>query len=326
MNAVVTFLCLHVEPFRNVTDLTVIDGQIGDGDDGRVTLARVREMLSVCPVEEVDLDVSREIYTAGHQTDMCTLVLTGRLKIVAGVEGFTSESGPFSVLAVGSLTSHKNRGSYHAAYVVDFTATVLERTRLLRIERGLYERLISGDSLNVSGRGEGVNTSPSLLSRQPSTGMLRAEEAGMMAREISSPRARSLSGRLTTPGGTAITDSGGKSTPQPGAKASVGGAKKKMAPLDIGASGKAAVMGSNMGSVVGAVEGASAEARLQAATQLRKLNRNSRSNSQTETSSRLKGRAPSPEVLQSVSSESLMPGGEPSMHHTPASGGGAIFN
>lgn len=45
----------------------------------------------------------QEIYTAGHQTDTCTLVLTGRLKIVAGVEGFTSEAGPFSVLAVGSL-------------------------------------------------------------------------------------------------------------------------------------------------------------------------------------------------------------------------------
>ena len=43
------------------------------------------------------------IYTAGHQTDTCTLVLTGRLKIIAGVEGFSSEAGPFSVLAVGSL-------------------------------------------------------------------------------------------------------------------------------------------------------------------------------------------------------------------------------
>ncbi len=45
----------------------------------------------------------QEIYTAGHQTDTCTLVLTGRLKIAAGVEGFISEAGPFSVLSVGAL-------------------------------------------------------------------------------------------------------------------------------------------------------------------------------------------------------------------------------
>jgi hypothetical protein len=54
---------------------------------------------SACCTERED-----HIYTAGHQTDVCTLVLTGRLKIVAGVEGFISEAGPFSVLAVGSLT------------------------------------------------------------------------------------------------------------------------------------------------------------------------------------------------------------------------------
>lgn len=55
-NAVVSFLCLHVEPFRAVTDLTVLDGKICDGGDGAVTLARVREMLAMCRVEELDID------------------------------------------------------------------------------------------------------------------------------------------------------------------------------------------------------------------------------------------------------------------------------
>ena len=107
MNAVVSFLCLHVEPFRNVTDLAVVDGRICDGDGGRVTLARVREMLSVCPVEEVELEMqAKEIYTAGHQTDMCTLVLTGRLKIIAGVEGFVSSSLSLS-LSLSTSTSRQ---------------------------------------------------------------------------------------------------------------------------------------------------------------------------------------------------------------------------
>ena len=139
-------------------------------------------------------------------------------------------------------------------------------------------------------------------------------DAGMMAREMSSPRARSMSGRLTTPGGTEIAG-----TPQPGAKASPGAAKKQMAPLDIGQP-KGGAQPGNM--ALGVAAGPSAEARLQAATQLRKLNRNSRSNSETGLNSILKGtRAPSPEVLQSVPSESLMPDGGSSMHHTPASAG-----
>jgi Mg2+/Co2+ transporter CorC len=55
-NAVVSFLCLHVEPFMAVTDLAVVGGRICDGDSGTVSLARVREMLAVCRVEELDVD------------------------------------------------------------------------------------------------------------------------------------------------------------------------------------------------------------------------------------------------------------------------------
>ena len=58
-NAVVSFLCLHVEPFRHVTDLTVLNGRICDGGDGNVSLGRVREMLAVCRVEELDVDGKR---------------------------------------------------------------------------------------------------------------------------------------------------------------------------------------------------------------------------------------------------------------------------
>jgi len=46
----------------------------------------------VVPENERVPAVQRQLYTAGQSTETCTLVLTGRLKIVAGVEGFVSEA------------------------------------------------------------------------------------------------------------------------------------------------------------------------------------------------------------------------------------------
>ena len=99
-SAVVLFLCLHVDAFKRVTDLVVTEGKVSDGNGGQVSLTRVRELLAACTVEDCDVvpenervpAVQRQLYTAGQSTETCTLVLTGRLKIVAGVEGFVSEA------------------------------------------------------------------------------------------------------------------------------------------------------------------------------------------------------------------------------------------
>ena len=40
-----------------------------------------------------------------RQALYCTIVLSSRLKITAGEEGFSSEAGPFSVLAAEALTA-----------------------------------------------------------------------------------------------------------------------------------------------------------------------------------------------------------------------------
>ena len=78
-NAVVSFLCLHVEPFRAVTDLTVLDGRICDGGGGTVTLARVREMLAICRVEEIDSDGKRLLPTC-----LVALIYTRDVRSVGG--------------------------------------------------------------------------------------------------------------------------------------------------------------------------------------------------------------------------------------------------
>ena len=51
----------------------------------------------------------------------CTIVLSGRLKITAGAEAFTSEAGAFSVLAADALTAPTEEPYSALSIVVDTT-------------------------------------------------------------------------------------------------------------------------------------------------------------------------------------------------------------
>ena len=57
-------------------------------------------------------------------------MLHGRLHVVCGSEGFESDRGPWTVLAVGALRQPH--------YVPDFTARATEPTRFLQISRSGY--------------------------------------------------------------------------------------------------------------------------------------------------------------------------------------------
>ncbi|KAF4669399.1 Metal transporter cnnm2 [Perkinsus chesapeaki] len=71
------------------------------------------------------------IYRRGVETDMCCIVLTGRLAVLAGQDQFRSESGAFSVLAIEALL--------HEHYSPDFSARVgSEKVRCINIRRSLY--------------------------------------------------------------------------------------------------------------------------------------------------------------------------------------------
>jgi len=70
-------------------------------------------------------------YAAGQVCEQCTVVLQGRLHVVCGSEGFESDRGPWTVLGAPSLRLPH--------YEADFTARVMEPSRLLRITRADYE-------------------------------------------------------------------------------------------------------------------------------------------------------------------------------------------
>jgi CRP-like cAMP-binding protein len=63
------------------------------------------------------------------------LVLQGRVRVVAGTEGFKTEFGPWTLLAAKSLVSKGD-------YCPDFTANVVEHARLLLISSNGYRQLV----------------------------------------------------------------------------------------------------------------------------------------------------------------------------------------
>ena len=68
-------------------------------------------------------------------------MLSGRLKIVVGAESIKSEATSFSMLAIPAL-----RDILSEPYVTDFSAHVVEPSRLLRISRRNYCEMLLGQS------------------------------------------------------------------------------------------------------------------------------------------------------------------------------------
>ena len=70
------------------------------------------------------------IYRRGKPAQACTLIISGKVEVLAGSDGFRSEMGPFAVLGADALLVKDGGGGY----VPDFTATVSsESLRFLRI-------------------------------------------------------------------------------------------------------------------------------------------------------------------------------------------------
>ena len=77
-------------------------------------------------------------YQKGEASSWCTVVLQGRLHVVCGSEGFESDRGPWTVLGAPCLR--------RPSYIADFTARVMEPSRLLRIHKEAYEDALKQES------------------------------------------------------------------------------------------------------------------------------------------------------------------------------------
>lgn len=156
VDAVTAHLASNVDAFKRL---------VGRGGEGSDPCGRVRDLVLKASVLEIanntgangpndaagappnvttsgydnqatGLDYAHAVlYRRNKVETFCTLVLSGRLQIVAGQDEFRSEAGPFSVIAAQALTASVVDG-----YVSDFTASVLpgESVRCLRFSRMEY--------------------------------------------------------------------------------------------------------------------------------------------------------------------------------------------
>jgi len=80
-----------------------------------------------------------QIYVWGEAASYATLVLNGKLSVLAGVDGFRAEAGPWTVLGADALVSEEG------TFVPDFSAHVAtESVRCVHITKAEYERAITG--------------------------------------------------------------------------------------------------------------------------------------------------------------------------------------
>eukprot|EP01029_Cantina_marsupialis_P012982 TRINITY_DN2879_c0_g1_i2.p1 TRINITY_DN2879_c0_g1~~TRINITY_DN2879_c0_g1_i2.p1 ORF type:complete len:503 (+),score=170.14 TRINITY_DN2879_c0_g1_i2:400-1908(+) len=80
------------------------------------------------------------VYQSGKMDTHCTLILSGKIKILAGREAFECEAGPWRVLAAEALVEEEG------TYVPDFSATLMEDVRCLRIARHDFLHLLNPDA------------------------------------------------------------------------------------------------------------------------------------------------------------------------------------
>ena len=72
------------------------------------------------------------LYTRNVPSENFYLILQGNVIVCSGKEGFMVKLGPFNYLGIDALT--KEEGTY----VPDFSAKVVNKARVLRINRGQY--------------------------------------------------------------------------------------------------------------------------------------------------------------------------------------------
>ena len=105
---------------------------------GRAAVRIVEDDPASIPALSLEPSASRQggaattpLYRRGQQCGHCTVVLQGRLHIFCGEEGFESDRGPWTVLGAQSLQDEH--------YVADFSATPMERSRVLQISYADYQ-------------------------------------------------------------------------------------------------------------------------------------------------------------------------------------------
>ncbi len=119
VNAITAHLCQNVSVFA-----AEIKSQT-------TTKAQVHDLVKDCAV--LDVPVGEKLYTKGKPITHCTLILSGKMDISSGNEGFRSTAGPWSLVGQSCLEN--------PALVGDFSAIVSEGVRCIRISANALRKI-----------------------------------------------------------------------------------------------------------------------------------------------------------------------------------------
>ena len=133
ISAVSSFLSANVEAFSPL----------------HISAVALQSLLARSPVRVETVDPKGPppppIFEKGKPCDACTIVLQGNLHVVCGSEGFESDRGPWTVLGAPSL-----RQPPGTEYVADFTARVMETSRLIHISRADYLAVLREETESIA--------------------------------------------------------------------------------------------------------------------------------------------------------------------------------
>jgi len=99
------------------------------------------------------------LYSKGEQTDFFTFILDGKAEVFSGRQKFRSEVSRFSILCPELLCQTQNdfvKGLEFSAFVPDFTARVIQNSRILRISRENFLKCLLGKLSNYSDSRQGT--------------------------------------------------------------------------------------------------------------------------------------------------------------------------
>ena len=85
--------------------------------------------------EKLDQLINPIIYTRGVSTNLFTFIISGKIMVCSGNEGFYIELGNFNYMGSECLTNDN--------YIPDFSAKVIGNAKLLQISREDYRQAIS---------------------------------------------------------------------------------------------------------------------------------------------------------------------------------------
>jgi len=176
-------------------------------------LARLVAETPVTELQEAERDVSDDLpmdllYEKGAPSDSCTLILGGKVTVLAGSDNFRADVSSWTVLAPNALTDPTFRP--------DFTAYVSSGPcRALRIRRGAFAEAVDVSAVERRGKGQApVPDSPPAVAVPRSPARQSSEEAqsaladpdAALGLDLAVPDAGASDGDVEIGGGAASAD------------------------------------------------------------------------------------------------------------------------